>query len=119
MKRGFLNYLSFATFSIAFIFISTLVKLNKRNSRLISKKIKFGVALITLTSIFNSCSNSEKNVVTCYQIPESDSTKIETINGTLNKDTVAIVSDSIGISNPQNRATCYGAPANLNNLKNE
>ena len=119
MKKEFLVYISIVVLSLAFILISILVKWNQNNKRLIARKIKLGATLITLTAVLNSCSGPMPGVATCYDIAEPDSNINIIKKDTLTTDTVANGVDSVRIKSPINRATCYGAPANYNNIKNE
>lgn len=115
MKKDYLIFIPIALLTVAFIFISVLLKLNQKNKQLISRKIKLGAALLTLTAVFNSCSGPEPGVVTCYDVATPDSIKTQIKTDTIISDTVAKSVDTIGINTTINRATCYGAPANLHN----
>ena len=114
MKKEILVYISIAALSFGFLVISILLNWNRKNPKLTAKKIKLGAALLTLTSILNSCSGSAKGVVTCYDVSAPDSIKTEIKKDTLTNDNIPKASDTIRIDPSTIRATCYGAPANFN-----
>ena len=119
MKKEYFVYVSFIFLSLAFIIISFLLRWNQNNPKLIARKIKLGAGLIVLTTILNSCTSTEPGMVTCYDVSVPDTNQTITKKDSINPDTIVKKSDTIGISSPLNRATCYGAPANFNNTKNE
>lgn len=119
MKKNILLYLSFVPVFFAFVVTSFFLRLNSKNQKMLSGKLKSGALLLTLTSVFNSCSGPEPERVTCYDAAVSDSNETVLKNDSITADTIIAVPDSGKITSPLNRATCYGAPLNLYNSKNE
>lgn len=119
MKRKTYLYTHKAGLSFVFLFYSMLVKWNSKNKNAIFQKIKTGAALVTISSMINSCSsdNNEPVTVTCYEAVVDDTSIVEIKEDTNIVNSVS--SDSIGKINASDRVMCYGAPANFDNKEKQ
>lgn len=121
MKEKSIICFSFICKSVLYILVSFILKFNFGKKKLIARKIKLGTAIITLTSMFSSCSGPEDTIekVTCYEMVAVDSNYIEMKSDSISNDSLLKEEDSVGIVTLKDRVMCYGAPANLNNSTNE
>lgn len=116
--------------TLAFLFVSLFVWLRKDNPVFVSRKIKLGAAIITLTSILAACNGSPSaDQETCYKqastdtLEPSQSNDTTKISDTLNKKSTKdpdkkkflkltkqdLLKDSIIVQPPVQDATCYAA----------
>jgi hypothetical protein len=119
MKKEYFIYISVAALTFAFIIISFLLKLNRQSQKMTARKIKLGAALLTLSSLLNSCSGPQRDTVTCYEVATPDTNYEEIKKDSLTNDVHPLKKDSIGIGPAPKQATHYGAPANQNFPENE
>lgn len=121
MTKKVILYFSFICKSFLYILVSFVLRFNFGKKRLLAQKLRLGAAIITLTSVFGSCSGPDESIetTTCYEMVSVDSNYIEMkIDSTL-EDSLPNKQDSVGKILPSDRAMCYGAPANLNNKTND
>ena len=136
-KENFIIPVILFFLSIAFLFVSLLVRLRKNNPVLISRKIKLGAAVITLTSLLSACTgNPPIEQETCYKEVSND-TQNYTIkkNTTVTHDTLKeesqnadpgkkplnkkyhnLLRDSVKIEPPVQNATCYAPVADTDTI---
>lgn len=118
--------------SIAFIFVSLLVRFRKNNSAIISRKLKLGAAIITLTSILSACTGTPQiDQETCYKEASGDTVQNindtvafkDTLNKELNKkkgkinNEVKLSTDTVITVPSIPHATCYIAVMNEDTIK--
>lgn len=67
--------------SVAFVTISVLLYFDKNNKWLVSRKLKLGGLMLTLTAIISSCGGEtpeQEDIVKCYKVTMNDTiTNIE------------------------------------------
>ena len=133
-KGNIVLYVILFFLTVAFLLVSLLVRLRKNNPVLISRKIKLGATIITLTTILSACVGTPQiEQETCYKEASGDTVQNMNKNDTVAfKDTLnneekikkgkinnkGILSNDTVITVPSiPHATCYIAVMNDDTIK--
>ncbi len=112
MKKEILIPALLLLLGLIFIIINIIVYFSKGNTWLISKKLKVGALILSLTALFSCGSSSHNNEPTCYITPipkytDSIHKEKQKQDSILNIENQKRINDSIAKENKKPHRMCY------------